>query len=509
MADIEEKFYPHNIAWIILNRLKDFDNDPQRIIDLRDKFEYLTTHTLYYKFAPLYNEAVKYYEEQNRFPDTKYLNERFTDGRMIWEMSNASFSMDMYEKLRKQLDYEILIQDFNTKIGNSDHIDIDACKNMSKALQKFAENNVEIPVDAKDDWVNSYDKFKEEYHGISSGIKAVDEQIGDFTGVVTIAAPSGNGKSTFALSFAYNVSTQKDENGFGRNVLYISFEMTKFQMQANLVAIESSFNENFYQRLKATDIKEKRLSPEEEELYKDYMKSYMKRLNYSGGYLSLVDNTSMTGYSTIEEFMSSIEEHSLKVGRKFDVIIIDNVDSLKMLKGERGQDERAKMNGSITKLDAFSKTYMDGYGTCIILLSQTNRDGVKKLKAMEANGSQEITIDYTSIQEYSALYERACLVLVLYSSALMRANNQLKLMPVKLRNRPLPRQPLTLTTKWEYSYVGSSYIPPTVTDDEIDSLKVTNTQLDEDDDFEMEYNTGLEEETYDEANDISDISLDN
>ena len=79
MADIEEKFYPHNIAWIILNRLKEFDNDPQRIIDLSERFDYLTTHTLYYKFAPLYKEAVKYYEEQNRFPDTKYLNERFNN----------------------------------------------------------------------------------------------------------------------------------------------------------------------------------------------------------------------------------------------------------------------------------------------------------------------------------------------------------------------------------------------------------------------------------------------
>ena len=507
MADIEEKFYPHNIAWIILNRLKEFDNDPQRIIDLSERFDYLTTHTLYYKFAPLYKEAVKYYEEQNRFPDTKYLNERFTDGRTIWEMSNASFSMDMYEKLRKQLDYEILIQDFNKKIGNSDYIDIEACKVMSKALQKFAENNVEIPVDTKDDWINSYDKFKEEYHGISSGIKAIDEQVGDFTGIVTIAAPSGNGKSTFALSFAYNVSTQKDENGLGRNVLYISFEMTKFQMQANLVSIESSFNENYNQRLKATDIKEKQLDTDGEYLYKEYMKSYMKRLNHSGGYLSLVDNTSMTGYSTIEEFMSSIEEHSAEVGRKFDVIIIDNVDSLKMLKGERGQDERAKMNGFITKLDAFSKTYMDGYGTCIILLSQTNRDGVKKLKAMEANGSQEITIDYTSIQEYSALYERACLVLVLYSSALMRASNQLKLMPVKLRNRALPRQPLTLTTKWEYSYVGSSYIPPEVTDDDTDQLSGMEVTLDDDDDMEITYNTGLEEE-YEETDDIDNITLD-
>lgn len=514
MVDIDEKFYPHNIAWIILNRLKDFNDKPQHIIDLSDKFNRLTTHTIYYKFAPLYQEAVNYFEIHSKFPDLKYFNERFTDGRVMWEMTNASFSIDMYDKLSKQLDYELIIQDFNEEIGKSDHIDIEACKKYAKLLQRFADSTVEIPIDQKEDWINSYDKYKEEYHGIKTGIKAVDEQIGDFGGVVTIAAPSGNGKSTFALSLSYNMSTQKDENGLGRNVLYISFEMTKLQILANLVSIESSFNENINQRLKAMDIKEKNMTPEDEIRYKEYMNSYMQRLNHSGGYLSIIDNTSMTGYSTIEEFMSKIEEHSEKVGRKFDIIFIDNVDSLKMLKGDKGQDERAKMNGFITKLDSFSKTYMDGYGTCVCLLSQVNRDGMKKLKAMEANGSQEISIDNTAIQEYSALYERACMVLILYSSAVMRSNNQLRLMPTKLRNKPSPRTPLTLTTKWEYSYVGSTYRPPSVDDEDLTSLTIEGYNGDEDDDeFNMSFNTGLDESETDtdEENDFDigdDISLD-
>jgi hypothetical protein len=221
----------------------------------------------------------------------------------------------------------------------------------------------------------------------------------------------------------------------------------------------------------------------------------MQRLNYSGGYISLMDNTAMGGYTTIEEFMATIEEHSNKVGKKFDIIFIDNVDSLKMLKGERGQDDMAKMNGFITKLDAFSKTYMDGYGTAIVLLSQTNREGVKKLKAMESNNSQEITIDFTVLQQYSALYERATMVLVLYSSATMRSQNQLRLMPVKLRNKPLPTRPLILTTRWEYSYVGGSYVPPKTTVSEITSL------LDAEDDDELTQGmiTGEGEVPYDDG----------
>ena len=89
----------------------------------------------------------------------------------------------------------------------------------------------------------------------------------------------------------------------------------------------------------------------------------------------------------------------------------------------------------------------------------------------------------------------------------MRASNQLKLMPVKLRNRALPRQPLTLTTKWEYSYVGSSYIPPEVTDDDTDQLSGMEVTLDDDDDMEITYNTGLEEE-HEETDDIDNITLD-
>jgi KaiC/GvpD/RAD55 family RecA-like ATPase len=508
MTDLDEKYYPHNIAWIILNRLKDFNNDPQKIRDLSDRFNKLTTHTIYYKFAPLYEEAVKYFDVHNKFPDLAYFNERFTDGRLMWEMNNASFSIDMYDKLKKQLDYELIIQGFALDIAQSNEINVEACKKYIKIMQKFVESNVDVPLDVKEDWINSYDKFKETYHGISTGIKPVDEEVGDFTGLVTIAAPSGNGKSTFALSLAYNISTQKDDVGLGRNVLYISYEMNKFQLQANLVSIESSFNEKINQRLKATDIKSKNLSPEEEVLYKQYMDSYMQRLNYSGGYLSLMDNTSMEGSLTIEDFLTCIESHSAKLGKNFDIIVIDNVDSLKVLQGERGQSEMEKMNGFITKLDAFTKTYMDGYGTCIVLLSQTNREGLKKLKAMEANGTQEISIDYTSIQSYSALYERAAIVLILYSSAVMRASNQLKLMPVKLRNKPLPRTPLTLTTRWEYSYVGGSYVPPTVNNDDLTSMVNPDYNYD-DEEFGLEFNTGLESEDENENFESgSDITLD-
>jgi len=452
----EEKYYVHNIAWIVLNRLKDFNDKPQLIFDLSAKFNKLVSHTIYFKFAPLYEEAVKYYEIHNKFCDIKYLNERFPDGRLIWEMTNSALSMDMFDKLKKQLDYEILIQDFNDRLGKSELPDMEGCREFSKRLAKFADSGVEIPQDTKDDWLSAYDGYKETYHGISTGIKMLDENVGDLGGVVTIAAPSGNGKSTFSLSLAYNISTLPDENGNGRNVLYISFEMTKFQLQANLVSIESSFCENMNKRLKATNIKNKELTPTEEELFKEHMASLLNRLNFSGGYISLVDNTAMNGYTTIEEFMAVIEEHSANIGKKFDIIFIDNIDSLNMLKGERGQSDMDKMNGFITKLDAFSKTYMDGYGTCIVLLSQTNREGIEKLfKVMENKSTdKDSSVDGRVLKSYSALYERATTVLILYSSRLMRANSQLKVLPVKLRNKPLPTEPLILAASWDYAYIG-------------------------------------------------------
>lgn len=478
--DAEEKYYPHNIAWIVLNRLKDFNEQPQLIRDLSYRFSRLTTHTLYFKFAPLYEEAVKYFEIHNKFPDIKYFNERFTDGRVMWEMTNASFSMDMYDTLKKQLDYELIIQDFNERIGRSESIDIEGCKEFSKRLADFAETSNPIPIDTKEDWLNSYENFSKTYHGISTGINILNEQIGNLNGVVTVAAPSGSGKTTFALSLAYNIATQTDENGKGRNVLYISYEMTKFQLQANLISIESSFNNDVNKRLKASDVKERKLTHEQELLYKEYINSFLAKTKNASGYISLYDNTEMRACSNIETFMSRIEEHSASLGKKFDVIFIDNVDSLKILQGEKGQDEMTKLNFFITKLDAFSKTYMDGYGTTIVLLSQTNRDGMGKLKAMEKSNEKEICIDSTVLQKYSALYERATMVLVLYSSALMRANNQLKLMPVKLRNKPLPNRPINLSVQWEYSHVcGSKY--------NLNNPKAYEDVSDDLDDIELSY----------------------
>lgn len=471
MVDTEEKYFPHQIAWIVLNRLQEFDEKPEIIQELTEKFEHLTGHTIYYKFAPMYREGVNYFQEQGHFPDLDYLNSRFPDGRMILYMPHALLSSAMVDKLNKTLDYEILIQDFNYRIGESETIDIEGMREFSQKFADFAEHCQEIPQDTKDEWLDSYETFVEEFHGISTGNKILDEQIGTLGGLVTIAAPSSNGKSTFALSLAYNIATQKSERtGMGGNVLYISYEMTKFQLQAGIVSIESSFSGMEAPKLKASDIKEAALSADGRQLYKEYISNFMARLNYSGGYLKLVDNTAMTGNNTIEGFMSQIEKISEELNRKFDIIFIDNVDSLNIFKGERGQDEMAKMNSFITKLDAFSKTYMNGYGTTIVLLSQTNREGFKKLKAMESNGSEEITIDFTVLQRYSALYERACTVLVLYSSALMRANHQLKVMPVKLRNKPLPRLPLTLAAKWEYSYIGSGYKPPSITGDDLSTL---------------------------------------
>ena len=99
---------------------------------------------------------------------------------------------------------------------------------------------------------------------------------------------------------------------------------------------------------------------------------------------------------------------------------------------------------------------------------------------MESNNSQEITIDFTVLQQYSALYERATMVLVLYSSATMRSQNQLRLMPVKLRNKPLPTRPLILTTRWEYSYVGR-YINQAIEPIPVVSNSESSNDLDDDD----------------------------
>ena len=130
----------------------------------------------------------------------------------------------------------------------------------------------------------------------------------------------------------------------------------------------------------------------------------------------------------------------------------------------------------IVNLDAFSKKYYNGEGAAILLLSQVNRPSMKKLHDASKNEDKKVTIDVTCIQRFNAIYEKSTCVLVGFCDEQMRSNNRMNIYPVKLRNRPIPINPIQVPIKFEHSLIGGDL---TLFEPNIEDIGKTSEELED------------------------------
>ena len=162
-----------------------------------------------------------------------------------------------------------------------------------------------------------------------------------------LAAPSGHGKSTCALSIAYYNAIH------GKVVDYLSFEVPKNHMYFNIASIESEGKEEG--EIAASDLKERALDEKGKKLYRKYINEFMDKCSASGGYLNIIDQTTAS-INTFESLCNTLESIAEKRGRPADLIVVDNIDNFQTLRSSE-RDEATKINNYIVSLDAFSKTY--------------------------------------------------------------------------------------------------------------------------------------------------------
>ena len=126
------------------------------------------------------------------------------------------------------------------------------------------------------------------------------------------------------------------------------------------------------------------------------------------------------------------------------------------------RDSAVKVNGMISQLDCFAKTYYSNAGTCIVLLTQLNNTGAVKLKSVEdnsnpdSNGEKQAYIDGSVFRQYHALIEKSHVSIVLYSNPKMRLLKKMNVHIVKLRNGEVPVEHVRLAVDFKYSKVGGN-----------------------------------------------------
>lgn len=462
-----EKITPARCMWCVLNNLPKFDEKPEFVLNLVDKFKKLKDHDTLSSYTELFTAVENFYKENQKFPDQAWLKIAFKGSRPI-QIVNDEYSSTIYETLDKYLNQEILKERLNNLVIKKDTPSILDIRGLAKEMLQYSDSSADIPKETRKSLTEAYDVYKQNFQGIQTYIPAIDEVIGvlGYQSLSVFAAPSGHGKSTCALSIAYYNAIQ------GKVVDYLSFEVPKNHMYFNIASMESESHKG--EEIAAADIKERALDEKGEELYKKYINDFMNKCAASGGYLNIIDQTTAS-INTFEGLCNTLESIAEERGRPADLIVVDNIDNFQTLRSSE-RDEATKINNYIVSLDAFSKTYCNGTGTSMLLLSQVNRPAMKKLSTPDKGNSKEasVKVDVTCVQKYNALYEKATCVLVAFSDAATRARNMMRIYPVKLRNRPIPSRPIEVRVNFRYSKVLGDFPDKPFTQEDI-TAAVDNT----------------------------------
>lgn len=485
----EKKLTLVEYSWHIINNLREFDTKPELIQDLYYKMvQYLPEHPSLFQFYDVYKTALEYYDNHSEFPSIKWFEVNYTKSK-TFKRTNNDFSIQVFEDYIKLVDAEIIKKDC-AAVVNTLQPDVSQLRALVNTISSYCDNAARIPVLSKTDIINLLDEYSKDYSGIYTGIEQLDEQIGvmGHKSISVFGAPSGHGKSTFAISVAYNVAV-----GQGLCVDYISYEVPKEHIWFNLVSLHSSV---IGKNLEASKLKENTCTEEEKEIFKEVAGDLLNAIKKSGGYINILDQTS-AAVDTFEGLCARIEgiaterlDGETKFDRKADLIVIDNVDNLQILKSKE-RDEQTRVNNYIVKLDAFCKQYHHGDGCAILILTQLNRGGLAKLQRAEkdADGkSKAASIDVTVFQKFNALYEKATCCLVGYADAGLRIAERINIYPVKLRNRAVPEEPLIISAKYKYSRIGGVPTGNSMSAFEVPSIPL-GEEIDIDDYTGDEFNT--------------------
>ena len=456
----EKKLTLVEYSWHLINNLQEFNTKFELVESAYLKMrQYLPEHPILSQFYEYYKTAIEYYQKHTVFPDIKWFEVNFAKSGKF-KRTTGDFSIQVYEDYVKLIDSEIIKKDC-AAIVNTIQPDMTQLRSLINTVSQYCDNAAKIPALTKTDIINLYEDYIKDYSGVYTGIDQLDEQIGVLgnKSLSVFGAPSGHGKSTFAINVAFNAAINQ-----GLCVDYVSYEVPKEHIWFNLISL---FSADRKLTLPSSEIKEGKLTPEQRKVFHEVSQELLEALKKSGGFINVIDQTS-AAVDTFEGLCARLEgiattrpDGDSSFSRKADLIIIDNVDNLQVLKSSE-RDEQTRVNNYIIKLDAFCKQYYHNEGTAILILTQLNRGGLDRLNRTVGEDGISVEksnkVDVTVFQKYNALYEKPTCCLVGYSNVQMRAGGRMAVFPVKLRNRGVPEEPIMLSADYAHSLIGAQNI---------------------------------------------------
>lgn len=239
--------------------------------------------------------------------------------------------------------------------------------------------------------------------------------------ITSVFAYTGSFKTMFCSNASYNVIKQ------GANVLYLSLEISKYEMYMNFLSRHSN---NFDKKISHTDIKNNILNEEDKNyLYNTIYQDFKDKLKE---HLIIFDETDLKSntYASYSKLFTQADNYfNKKNGHGIDLIVIDHINLLKFDSGEKVQNDYSAVNHWMSYFRKNAINFLDQKRQVAILCAcQSSREGYKKAMRNKKG------YDLTSIAEGNEIERSSQLVLSIFTDDEHRKNNISQMQILKLRD---------------------------------------------------------------------------
>lgn len=316
-------------------------------------------------------------------------------------------------------------------------------------LRTLVEDKEYLPISEK--YKSSYFQLKKE-----KGISLLNEEIDKRTNgispgtICTIAGGPGTLKTTYAMNISYNALLDN------KNVCYISLEESPTQLFSKLM---SRVSIDMYGKspLEVSDIINGNLSEDMEHyLLNDVLQHF---LSLDGQFDMIGENDLISlDFKSIEAKLKQIDDYMKKHGnnRGIDLIVVDHIQLFKFVSDDK--DEKSTINSYVSFFRKQSLSFLgEDRQVAIILLSQVNREGIKRSQGKETGKYLMSEIAEASEIERSSTY-----IITTYTDAMKQLERHIHLGVLKLRNGELPASTIVDFAEGAYYQVGYQRIPETM-----------------------------------------------
>lgn len=269
--------------------------------------------------------------------------------------------------------------------------------------------------------------------------------------LMTVAAYSGQGKTTFCLNYAYYAAVY-----LGYNVVYYSLEMPYQQVRSIFYCLHTCYKDfrGIHAPIPYDRIKNVKLTPEEEEFYFGVvLPDFAKKVKITNGSDETTRDTE-DAYGTIRVIqpVGDITPQSLRSEleamnqvESVDLVFIDYPNL--MQPDSYFNQRREGLNSIIKSVKQMAMTFNNGQGVPVVIPFQINNEGYEEAKKNGGFYSPD------HIAETSEIFKSSDLIITIYNDEAFREVNQARVCCLKHRDGELFK-PFYIHTNLKSRYMG-------------------------------------------------------